>query len=91
METLLVDAYVGCDVSIFDAPGAHLNADMPNEKYVRLKLEGEFVDIVCNVNPDHIPNIRYKTGKKMINLRILKALYGCIELSLLWYDLYENN
>ena len=27
---------------------------------------------------------------KMIYLRILKALYGCIKSALLWHDLYAN-
>ena len=90
MTTLVLDAFQGCDFAIFDVPGAYLNADIPNEKYFRLKLEGRFVDIMCNVNPDHIPNIWYKNGKKEIYLRIMKYLYGCIESALLWYDLYVN-
>ena len=58
METLVVDAYEGRDVAIFDVPGAYLNEDIPDETYVRIKLEGEFVDIMCDVNPYHITNIR---------------------------------
>ena len=50
METLVVDAYEGRDVAIFDVPGAYLNEDIPDETYVRIKLEGEFVDIMCGVN-----------------------------------------
>ena len=50
MKNLVVDAYEGQDVAIFDAPGAYLNADITDEKYVRIKLKGEFVDIMCNVN-----------------------------------------
>ena len=47
--------------------------------------------IMCDVNPDLIPNIRYKNGKKVIYLMILKYLYGRIELALIWYDLYVDN
>ena len=72
----MVDTYEGRDVSIFDIVGVYFYADMHNDKDVRLKLEGEIVDIMWNVNPDHIPNIRYKNGKKVIYLRVLKALYG---------------
>ena len=32
-----------------------MNANAPNDKYARLKLGGEFVDIMCDGNPDHIP------------------------------------
>ena len=58
MLTLVLDTYEGRGVAIFDIPGAYLNADLPDKKYARLK--GEFVDIVCNMNSYHIPNIRYK-------------------------------
>ena len=56
-----------------------MNAYMPDEKDVRLKLGGEFVDIMCGVNPDHIQNIQYENVNKVLYLRITKALYGCIE------------
>ena len=90
MATLVVDAYEGQYVEIFDVQGAYLNTDMPDEKRVRLKLEGEFVDTVCGVNPYHIPNTWDENGKKVLYLSIMKALYGCIESALLWYELYEN-
>ena len=38
-------------MAIFDVPGAYLNADMLEDKFVLLKLEDEFVDIMCEVNP----------------------------------------
>ena len=76
MPTLVGDTYEVWDVEIFDVPGAYLNAEITDEKYFRLKLEGELADIMCDVNPDHIPNTRYKNGKKVLYLRIHKALYG---------------
>ena len=90
MSTLVLEAYEGQDVAIFDVPGAYLNADMPDEKDVRLKLEGKFVYIMCDVNQYHIPNIRYKNVNKVLYLIIMKGIYECIELALLWYDLYAN-
>ena len=38
MLNVVVDSYEGCDVEIFDVPGLYLNADIPDEKYGRLKL-----------------------------------------------------
>ena len=87
---MVLGAYECRGVAIFDVLGAYLNADMPDEKYVRLKLEGKFMDIMYVVNTDRMPNTRYENGKKVLYLRILKALYGCIESDLLWYDLYTN-
>ena len=55
METLVIDAYEGQYVAIFDVPGAHLNVDMTDMKYDRLKLEGKLVDIMSGANPYAIP------------------------------------
>ena len=63
---MIIDAYEERDVAIADIPGAYLHAEMPKGKNVLLKLEGEFVDIMCSVNPEHTKNIVYeRKGKKM--------------------------
>ena len=77
-------------MDIFYVPGAYLNADIIEDKYILLKIEGEFVDIVCEVNHEHKINVRVENGVKVIYIRPLKALYGCMEYALLWYDLYSN-
>ena len=48
------------------------------------------MDIMHEVNPDHIPNIWYKNGNKVLYFRVTKVLYGCIELDILCYHLYGN-
>ena len=90
VATLVMDAYEVRCLAIFDVPVAYFNAYIPDDKDVKIKLEGEFVGIICDVNPDQIPNIQYENGKKVIYLSILKALYGCIELDLLWCELYVD-
>ena len=55
-----------------------------------MKLEGEFADIICEVNPEHIPNVIYENGKKVLYMEILMAIYGCIESALRWYELYSQ-
>ena len=90
METLVIDAYEGQYVAIFNVPGTYWNRDIPDKKYVGIKLQGKYENITCDVNPDHIPNIWYKNGNKVLYLSILKALYECIEWAILWYNLYAN-
>ena len=51
MALLMINAHEERDVAIFDVPGAYLHADIGG-KFVLLKIEGEFVDIMCDVNPD---------------------------------------
>ena len=38
--SLIIDAHEGIDVAIFDVAGAYLNADMPEDKLILLKIEG---------------------------------------------------
>ena len=75
-------------MAIFDVPRMYLNAKIPDGKVAILKIEGEFVDIICRVNPEFLPDVRYENGKNVLYERILKALYGMIKSALLWYTLY---
>ena len=54
LTTLTIDAYEGSDVGIVDVrcTSGYLHADMPQTegKTVPLKLNGDFVDIICSVN-----------------------------------------
>ena len=65
--SLLVDAYEGRDVATYDVPGAYLQAELsPNENNERvlLRLVGNFVDIMCQVNPEHVKNVTHENRKK---------------------------
>ena len=88
MASLLIDAHEERDVAIFDVPGAYLHAELPPEKFVLLKIEGAFVNIMCDVNPEYKEDIRFENGKQVLYVQILRALYGMIESALLWYSLY---
>jgi len=90
MATLIIDAYEGRSVSIVDFPGAYLHAKMPEEKRVLLKLRGQFVDIICSVNQEYRSYVRVEKGVKVLYLRLLRALYGCLESALLWYEIYSS-
>ena len=86
--TLLIDANEGRDVAIFDVPGAYLQAEMPAEKKLLMIFRDEFVDIMCEVNPEYRQYVIEEKGKKVLYVRVLRAIYGCIESALLWYQLY---
>lgn len=88
LTTLVIDAWEERDVAIADVPSVYLHASFPEDKKVVLKLQGVFVDIMCNVNPDFRRDVIYETGRKnkpvkCLYIRILRALYGCIETALL--------
>ena len=69
MGILLLNAYEQCDTVIFDVPGAYLHAEMPDNKFAILKIEGEFVNIMCEVNPEYKDDVRYENGKKVFTFR----------------------
>ena len=72
--SLLIDAYEGRDVGTYDVPGAYLQAELaprPNNERVLMKLVGNFVDIMCKVNPEHLKNVIYENGKKVLYLEVM--------------------
>ena len=87
---LVIDAFESRDIAIFDIPGAYLHALMPNDKVIFLKLRDPFVDLMCEINPEYIQYIRYENGKPVLYLQVLRAIYGFIELALLWYILFKT-
>lgn len=88
--SMMIDAYEQRAVATFDIPGVYLQASLPEDKFVLLKLEGQFVTIMCEVNPEYDQYIIEENGKEVLYLRIKKALYGMIESALLWYELYVS-
>ena len=94
-ETLLaqltINTFEERAMAIFDVPGAYLNSSIPEDKFLLLKLEDKFVNIMCEVNPEFIKEIQQEVNKKVLHLRVLKALYVCIESAFLWYNIYTDN
>ena len=95
MTTLVIDAHEGRDIAIADAPGAYLHAKFPEDKNVILRMTDVFVDIMCEVNSEYKRHIVYEVnrrGKKVkcLYVKVLRALYGCLESAFLWYELYSS-
>ena len=55
-----------------------------------LKLRGHFVDIMCDINKEYSQYVRYEQGKIVPYLKVLREIYGFIELALQWYNLYTQ-
>ena len=60
------------------------------DNYTLLKLEGNSVDIVCDVNVDYEKFVCMENGKRVLYLMLLKTLYGCVKSVLLWYELFTT-
>lgn len=88
MLTLSIDAHENRDVATADVVGAYLHASMPD--YVLVKLVGDAVAIMVSVNPGYAIFVVMEGGKPTLYLRLLKALYGCVQSALLWYNLFTS-
>ena len=86
--SMVIDAFEGRDVATADVVGAYLKTHMKEE--VHIKLVGEAAEIMCDVNAKYKDNIVMEKGKKTLYMRLNKALYGCMQSALLWYETYAN-
>ena len=77
-------------VAIFDVPEYFPQTVLPVDKFLLMRIRNEFVDVMCEVNPEYIPYVRYENGKKLLYVNILGAIYLYIESALLAYKLYSE-
>ena len=85
---LCVDAIEERDTAFCDVAGAYLNALM--KELVHMKLTGEVVDILCDLDSSYREFVVLENGRKTLYVRLVKALYGCIQSALRWYELFSS-
>ena len=91
LGTFMIDAYEGREIGSFDIPGAYLHAEMEHgDNRVLLRLRDEFVDMMCMANKKYLPYVKIINGRKVLYLKVLRAIYGCIKSALLWYELFSG-
>lgn len=86
---LLINAIEGRDVATADIAGAFLKAFIKD--FVLVRIVGESVDILCRVNPEYNKYVCYEKGNKVLYMRLNKALYGCMQSSLLRYETFTKH
>ena len=86
--TSIIDAIEERDVAITDVKGAYLNAKMKGE--VLMKITGKEVDLFCLLDPSLEEFVAIENGKRVLYVQLDKALYGCVQSALLWYELYSS-
>ena len=69
---------------------AYIHASLSDNKFVHMKFEDEFVNIICKVNPEYESFETYERSKKVLYVLILMAIYGMIKVALLWYDFFST-
>ena len=54
LDQLMIGPFEERATKIFDVPDTYLNTDILEDKFALLKLEDEYVEIMCKVNPEFI-------------------------------------
>ena len=75
-------AYRGEHVLTLDHKAAYLNAKMKGPE-VKMMLSKEVSEILCQVNEDYKT---YRRANSTILVQLEKALYGCIQSTVPWYE-----
>ena len=80
-----IDAHEGHDVAIVDIPNAFIQTDHSGEMVI-MKIKGELARILVEVCPELYKDyVTYENGIPVIFVELLKALYGLLESSFLFY------
>ena len=61
---------------------------MKNE--VLINITGKEVGVFCEIDPSLAEFLVMKKGQNILYINIDKALYGCVQSALLWYELYSS-
>ena len=87
MMSCCIDAKEGQYVVVTDIPGAFLHADMKD--CVHMIMEGTVAEHVAKLEPSIYIKYRWhdKKGKLMLYVRLRKALYGMLQVALLFWQL----
>ena len=89
MVSIIVDAHERRDVATADIAGAYLKAYMKD--FTVMKFTGASVDMLCKMNSKYIPFVTVEGGIKVLYVRLIKAIYGCVQSALLWYKMFHEH
>ena len=90
LEGILMMAVIGAKqrrkFCVIDVPNAFITTEYEGELVV-MKIVGELVDILESMDPAiYKPFVRHERGKKVLYVKIMKALYGMLKSALLFYQ-----
>ena len=84
-----IDAMEGRDIMTEDIPNAFIQVHVPESpdgERIVMKIRGVLVDWLIELDPvSYTQFVVYENGKKVLYVKILRAIYGMLVASLLWY------
>jgi hypothetical protein len=91
--TGVIDAKQKRDVMTLDIPNAFVQTKIPlNGDKIIMKIRGQLVDILLEICPGVYDDyVRYEGKNKVLYVRMLKALYGMLISSILYYKKFRKD
>ncbi len=90
LMTAVIDAKERRDVMTNDILNEFVQTDLPKDKEkVLLKMTGSLVDMLIKLDSTYASYVITEDGKRVLYLKTLKALYGIIDASLLFYKKFK--
>ena len=86
--SMIIDTREKRDIATADVVGAYPLATMND--YVLLKVTGRAVETLCDISNEYEKYVTEENGKRVLYLRLKKALYGCMQSAILWYDTFKG-
>ncbi|CAJ1946102.1 unnamed protein product, partial [Cylindrotheca closterium] len=93
--TCVIDAHEGRDIMALDVPNAFIQIYMPEAKEgedcIYMKITGMMVQILIDMAPEYREYVVLENGKRVIYVRVLRAIYGMFQSSLLFYNQFRSD
>ena len=94
--TATIDAHEGRDVMVADIPNAFIQTLMPElkdgDERVFMKITGILVDHLVEMDSQlYGPFVTYENGQKVLYVEVLRAIYGMLIASMLWFKKFRDD
>jgi Reverse transcriptase (RNA-dependent DNA polymerase) len=87
MITAAIEADENRDIMTVDIPNAFVQTEIENkDERVMMKIKGQLAEMLVKIEPEVYENyLIEEDNEKVIYVQVLKALYGMLQASLLFY------
>ncbi|CAJ1944922.1 unnamed protein product, partial [Cylindrotheca closterium] len=93
--TCVIDAHEGRDIMMMDVPNTFIQTYMPEAKKgedpIYMKITGMMIQILIDMAPEYCKYIVLENGKRVIYVQVLRAIYGMLQSSLLFYNQFRSD
>lgn len=91
--TAITEAREKRDVMTVDIPNAFIQTDIETEERIVMKIRGDLVTMLVELDPETYQDfvVYDRNNKKMLYVQVLKAIYGMLQSSLLFYKKFSKD